>query len=231
MRKRVYILLTVCVILSLLSACANDNVNDITKQSTDSSSTNNTLSSQEKNPEHSIPANQQTSNEINTDSTNPTTPDTGGQTIDTQSPTGGEDSNGESSTSAHDYLVTREIDFSTAKKYFPNINECKASNFIKYEVEIAMPSNKAVAINYIFNNGKITIRDNTIVTFMPSDDFYESIKLEGRVYYVEKGYSVYDQTTIIFHDDENNLVYMASMKCSNGDLKEIAKVVEPLIVH
>ena len=94
-----------------------------------------------------------------------------------------------------------------------------------------MPSNKAVAINYIFNNGKITIRDNTIVTFMPSDDFYESIKLEGRVYYVEKGYSVYDQTTIIFHDDENNLVYMASMKCSNGDLKEIAKVVEPLIVH
>lgn len=212
MRKRVYILLTVCVILSLLSACANDNVNDITKQSTDSSSTSNTLSSQEKNPEHSIPANQQTS-------------------IDTQSPTGGEDSNGESSTSAHDYLVTREIDFSTAKKYFPNINECKDSNFIKYEVEIAMPSNKAVAINYIFNNGKITIHDNTIVTFMPSDDFYESIKLEGRVYYVEKGYSVYDQTTIIFHDDENNLVYMASMKCSNGDLKEIAKVVEPLIVH
>lgn len=132
-------------------------------------------------------------------------------------------------TCAFDYLITREIDFGTAKQYFPNINECSAPNFVRYEVEIAMPSNRAAAINYIFSDGRITVHDNTVAPFVPGDDLYESIKIEGRTYYVEKGHGVSDEHTLILLDDENRLVYTASMRCSNGDLEELARAVEPLI--
>ena len=253
MNKKIFIMLTTCLLILVTSACANDTI----KQTTDYSAPPiGKTSNQEKATEHSDTVVLETSSEIEdaikqtTDYSAPPIGKTSNQEKTTEHPdtavlerspeikdatalsvAESDEPNGQSIPSAFDYLITKETDFCTAQQLFPNIQECKASNFVKYELEIAMPVNSAVAINYIFTNGKITVHDNTIATFMPSDDLYETRKIEDKIYYVEKGDSASDEHTLIFLDEEKKLVYMASMTNSNGDLKALANFIDLVSSH
>lgn len=112
MNKKIFIMLTTCLLILVTSACANDAI----KQTTDYSAPPiGKTSNQEKTTEHSDTVVLERSPEIK-DAT-------------ALSVAESDEPNGQSIPSAFDYLITKETDFCTAQQLFPNIQECKASKF------------------------------------------------------------------------------------------------------
>ncbi len=127
-------------------------------------------------------------------------------------------------------LQPKNVDFKTAEQYFPGIVECNSFKFVKYKIEIAMPSNTPVALNYIFTDGTVAICNNAVAMFMPSGKLYEPMTYEGKNYYIKKPDSN-ENNTVVYFNYAKNFYYVAIMKTSYGDVKSVTDIIDTFVIQ
>ncbi len=134
----------------------------------------------------------------------------------------------ESSPNAH--LSTRSVTFSSAKEQveFADVKEMAEPNFVGYELEYVMPSEKVVALNYVYTDGRVSVIDNSGGEFTISPEWYEKIERDNMVFW--KGLhttgSFIDSSIVTYISGSN--AYIAYFE-SDTDLSKAIDAIKSLV--
>jgi len=126
------------------------------------------------------------------------------------------------------YLSTKPVTFSTAKEQvkFTEVKEVSGENFVGYELDYVMPSETLWALNYVYTDGEVTVRDNSgdcgVIRISPEYD--EKIERDGMVFWK---YPFSEQLTVVYIS-ESDVAYIATFK-SDADLSKAIDRIKSLV--
>lgn len=126
------------------------------------------------------------------------------------------------------YLNTKSVTFSTAKEQvkFVDVKEVSGADFLGYELEYLMPSEKLIALNYVYTDGYVSVIDNSgdwgKIAISPEWD--EKIESDGMVFWKS---TVTDPPAAIYIS-ESDIAYFGMFK-SDADLSKAIDTIKSLI--
>ena len=131
--------------------------------------------------------------------------------------------NADNESSPSEPFSTKSVSFSTAKEQvdFAEVKEVSGENFVGYELEYEMPSEKVNALNYVYTDGKVSVRDSS--GFEIATQFYEKIERDNMVFW--KG-MLTDQPTVVYISETN--AYIANFE-SDADLSKAIEAIKSLL--
>ncbi len=120
-------------------------------------------------------------------------------------------------------LSTRSETFSTAKEQvkFADVKDIAEPDFVGYELEYIMPSEKVYSLNYVYTDGKVSVRDSS--GFEIATQFYEKIERDDMVFW--KG--LLTDSPIVVYISESN-AYIADFESDTDLSRSIDKIISLL---
>ncbi len=126
------------------------------------------------------------------------------------------------------YLSTRSATFSEAKEQvkFVDVKEVSGADFIGYELDYIMPSETLFALNYVYTDGFVLVRDNSgdcgVIKISPEHD--EKIERDNMVFWKSK---VTDPHAAIYIS-ESDIAYFGMFR-SDTDLSKAIDTIKSLL--
>lgn len=120
-------------------------------------------------------------------------------------------------------FIMKSVSLSTAKEQvdFAEVKEVSGENFVGYELEYEMPSEKVTALKYVYTDGEVFVRDSS--GFVISTQFYEKIERDNMVFW--KG--LLTDVPIVTYISESN-AYIAYFE-SDPDLSKAINAIKSLL--
>ncbi len=126
------------------------------------------------------------------------------------------------------YLSTRSATFSEAKEQvrFVDVKAVSGADFVGYELDYIMPSETLFALNYVYTDGSVLVRDNSgdCGVFKISPEYDEKIERDNMVFWK----LTFTDPSAAIYISESDIAYFGMFE-SDADLSKAIDTIRSLI--